>query len=264
MNRSPPYWIGRKKTKSPILETPRARYESLISYTERRTTMNFKPIEEKHRVSTLCQRWSNDVLAKKEAEEVKNADKSGRNARNIVSSMPALLHAMKRSGEEIKLECGAMDREPYVDFDSEEPVIYDCLHRLRNRDSISSCCSCRFYDDAAPMRLPSMETVDKVMADVSAEKRELEELFRKYRRCLIQKGLAGVDNFYCDAAGMNYAGVRMEEIEFFAPATVREERWIKRERFRPVDLNSFIRFVPVAEEEFQKAKLDLYRHLSTM
>ena len=87
--------------------------------------MKLQTIELKHSLNTVGQMLSNDVLAERMASLAKKDWKAGRNAHNISASMPALASAMKRSGEEVKLDCDAMDRDPSVAYDPESDT-YTC------------------------------------------------------------------------------------------------------------------------------------------
>ncbi len=226
--------------------------------------MKLQTIELKHSLNTVGQMLSNDVLAERMASLAKKDWKAGRNAHNISASMPALASAMKRSGEEVKLDCDAMDRDPSVAYDPENPKIYDCAYRLQNEDSSSSCNLCPFYDDAAPMHIPSLDVLKKVKTDVDIEKRRLANLLGQAGRCLVQEGLASIDGYYCDATGSKYTGIRMEDIRFYIPASVTERRWVKKHGITYADLEDVLCFRPIAEEDLKRAKSVLYHYLSLM
>lgn len=227
--------------------------------------MVMKKMELKHNLSTVGQMWINDMLAEKSADLAEETWKKGRNARNVITTMPALAFAMKRSGESSEFECGATDRGLYVELNRKGVSrIYACDYRLKNRDRVSSCNFCPFYADDAPMHIPDPAILKRVRADVMAERNELTDLLRRSGRALIRNGLAQVTGFYCDAHGSALACVRMDEIYFFIPATERELRQIRKENIECAGLDNVISFKVVEEEDFLRARAVLYHNLKTV
>ena len=227
--------------------------------------MEMKRMELKHNLSTVSQMWINDVLAEKSADLAEETWKKGRNAGNVITTMPALAFAMKRSGESPEFECGAMDRGLYVELNRKGVSrIYACDYRLKNRDRVSSCNFCPFYADDAPMHIPEPAVLKRVRASVVAEKKELTDLLRRSGRALIRTGVAQVTGYYCDAYGSVLVCVRMDEIRFFIPATERELRQIRKENIELAGLDKVITFQAVEKDDFLRARAALYHNLKTV
>lgn len=227
--------------------------------------MEMKRMELKHNLSTVSQMWINDVLAEKSADLAEETWKKGRNAGNVITTMPALAFAMKRSGESPEFECGAMDRGLYVEFNRKGVSrIYVCDYRLKNRDTVSSCHFCPFYSENAPMHIPEPAVLKRVRADVTAEKNELADLLRQSGRALIRNGLAQVTDFYSDAHGSVFVCIRMDEISIFIPATERELRQIRKEDIELASLDRILSFKAVEKDDYLRARAALYHSLKTV